>query len=125
MTVFVNYIYDNWLIPVSTTEAIKEEVIWTDGPSSEFKNRYMMNLLQFLTYKYKHQFTWKYFATGHGKGVVDGVGGLAKSLVRAEVMSKKSERTFVQSSLDFACVASRLLQKIFTEHIYTCTTIYN
>ena len=119
MTVFVNYIYDNWLFLDSTTEAIKEEVIWTDSPSSEFKNRYMMNLLQSLTSKYKHQFTWKYFATGHGKGVVDGVGGRAKSLVRAEVMSKKSERTIVQSSLDFACVASRLLQKTLTEHIYT------
>ena len=30
----------------------------------------------------------KYFATSHGKGVVDGIGGRAKSIVRRKVMSK-------------------------------------
>ena len=29
----------------------------------------------------KKVFSWKYFATSHGKGVVDGIGGKAKALV--------------------------------------------
>jgi len=44
-----------------------EEVIWTDGPSSEFKNRFMAALLKELSGKYNKTFTWKYFATSHGK----------------------------------------------------------
>lgn len=41
-----------------------------------------MKILYNLSQKYQKDFSWKYFATSHGKGVVDGVGGRAKSLVR-------------------------------------------
>ena len=71
------------------------ETIWSDGPSSEFKNRFMVYLLQHLSRKYNKPFTWKYFATSHGKGVVDGVGGRAKSIVRMAMMSKGSESPVV------------------------------
>ena len=33
-------------------------------------------------------FTWNYFATGHGKGIVDGYGGEAKSVAYEQVLSK-------------------------------------
>ena len=40
-----------------------------------------MKLLNQLSLQYNKIFGWKYFASSHGKGAVDGVGGKAKSLV--------------------------------------------
>ena len=76
-----------------------------------------MKLLQISSKKYGCRFTWKYFATSHGKGIVDGIGGRAKSIVRTEVMSKKTQRTVVQSSKDFARTAGRLSDKTTVIHI--------
>lgn len=106
---FVNHLYDKELVPDSPVMQGTEEVIWTDGPSSEFKNRFMASLLKELSVKYNKTFTWKYFATSHGKGVVDGVGGRAKSLVRSAVMSKRKSAPVVQSASDFAGVVSKLM----------------
>ena len=54
--------------------------------------------------------SWKCFATSHGKGVVDGIGGRSKSLVRQAVMSKaNSIRPIVQSAQDFAKEATKLM----------------
>jgi len=65
-----------------------KDVIFTDGPSSEFKNRYCMKLLRSISEKHKRQVSWKYFATSHGKGVINGISGKAKSLVHEKVMIK-------------------------------------
>ena len=116
VAVFLDHLYENHLIPDTPVSSV-EEVIWTDGPSSEFKNKFMIHLIRLLSAKYQRKFTWRYFATSHGKGVVDGVGGRAKSLVRTEVMSKKSDKTVVQSSEDFSNVASRLMRKTTVIHI--------
>ena len=50
-------------------------IIYTNGPSSEFKNRYIVKLVSMLSKKFQCKVSWKYFATSHGKGVVDGIGG--------------------------------------------------
>ena len=60
----------------------------------------MVRLLEVLAQKYKRNFTWKYFATIHGKGIVDGVGGRAKSIVRTAVMSKNA-KMLLQKTTDF------------------------
>jgi len=95
----------------------QHEIIWSDGPSSEFKNRFMVHLIKHLSAKYNKPFTWKYFATSHGKGVIDGIGGRAKSLVRMTVMSKGSGSPVVQNSTDFVRVASGLLNKTSVIHV--------
>ena len=107
VTAFVKHLYDKELTPLSSEMQAVEEVIWTDGLSSEFKNRFMAALLKELSQKFNKIFTWKYFATSHGKGVVDGVGGRAKSLVRSAVMSKQKSAPIVQSATDFAAVVSK------------------
>ena len=53
--------------------------IWTDGPSNHFENKYIFGFIgitlpQLITYKV----FWNYSATSHGKGAVDGVGGIIK-----------------------------------------------
>ncbi|KAF8793879.1 hypothetical protein HNY73_001911 [Argiope bruennichi] len=86
-------------------------IIWSDGPSSEFKNKFICYFLfiLFKTQKHFSSFEWKYSATSHGKGVVDGIGGTAKSRVYAEV---KARRAIVQNAVDFATVAAKVVQNI-------------
>jgi hypothetical protein len=74
------------------TEGVtRPSVIYRDGPSCEFKNKYMAKVLHLLSNKYGGEWYWKFFATSHRKGVVDGVGGKAKSLVRQKCMSKSGK----------------------------------
>ena len=40
-----------------------------------------LHLLHHVSKQHSAKFTWDYFATGHGKGVVDEIGGEAKSMV--------------------------------------------
>ena len=54
---------------------------------------------------------WKFFATSHGKGVVDGIGGKTKSIVRQQVLSQK-KGIIVQNAKDFVSVASKNLKGI-------------
>ena len=73
--VFLDTIYSDL---VSPNEHIDTEIIWSDGPSSEFKNQYMCFLIQELSKKHGKPFIWKFSATSLGKGVFDGVGGKIK-----------------------------------------------
>lgn len=105
---FIDFLYCNiFNAEQPNSENPSEEVIWSDGPASEFKNRYMAKVLNFLSQKYGKPFSWKYFATSHGKGVVDGVGGNVKRLVREKIMSQGEGSPVVQSAKDFADLAAK------------------
>ena len=88
-TVFIDFLYNHF----GVTEAIED--IWSDRPTSKFKNKFMVKFLQPLSQKYNQQFSWKYFATSHGKGIVDGIGRRAKSLVCSKVMSRSMSSSIV------------------------------
>lgn len=78
-------------------------IIWSDGPSSEFKNKFVCYVLFMLSKIQKRfsSFEWKYSATG--KGVVDGIGGTSKSRVYAEV---KARRATECSQFCYSCYES-------------------
>ena len=59
-----------------------------------------------MTQKVNGTISYKYFATSHGKGVVDGIGGPAESVVRWKVMSKYDD-VIVQSSQDVATLVAQ------------------
>ena len=67
---------------------IKQVYVFSDGPSSQFKNKYIANFIH--TFNKIVQIQLNYFATSHGKGVVDGIGGTVKCIVWNAVMSRKS-----------------------------------
>lgn len=79
----------------SKTKVLK---IWSDGPSSQFKNKFMAALIQLLETRFKVKVVWNFFATSHGKGSVDGLGAVVKNRVKRLV---KSRRVIVNSSADF------------------------
>ena len=68
---FIETLYKEHILP---NETVQEEIIWSDGPTSEFKNCYMQHLIQKLSAIYNKPFVWKFSATAHGKDVVNGVG---------------------------------------------------
>ncbi|KAK3755434.1 hypothetical protein RRG08_008009 [Elysia crispata] len=93
--------------------------IFSDGPSAEFKNKFCVKMLDMLKKEFKLTNTklqWNYSATSHGKGIVDGIGGRAKSLVRKAVMSKRN-KVVVQSAHDFAEIAKSLMEKTVVVYV--------
>ena len=93
------------------------EVIWSDGPAAEFKSKFMKQWIQNLSLKCNKPFTWKFFATSQGKGVVDGVGEKVKSTIRRKVMSQGKNRLNVQDAESFASAARKLISSTKMIHI--------
>ena len=75
---------------------IDEVIIWSDGPSAEFKNQFVTGkLLHELMMVFEKPYTWKYFETSHGKGISDGIGGA----LRARVTNHANINTFDATKL--------------------------
>ena len=72
-------------------------LLWSDGTSSQFKNRFMARFKEMSEEKLASNIRWNFFATSHDKGAVDGVGGVLKqrawNKVKArQVVIRRSER---------------------------------
>lgn len=83
--------------------------IFSDGCTSQFKNRYTMSSLLWYSLEHEISATWSFFATSHGKGAVDGIGGAAKRAVWTYVKARKAK---VSSAADFAKCAEMRLNNI-------------
>lgn len=59
-------------------ETVKKVLIWSDGPACQFKNRFIVAALKPLQEKHGIEITWNFFATSHGRGPVDGIGGAVR-----------------------------------------------
>ena len=94
-------------------EDIKQLQIFSDGPSSQFKNRFIVAAVPALEAKYGLAIIWNYFATSHGKGPVDGIGGSTKRFVWNLVRSGKAQ---VMSSTGFTKAASSM-PKVTVTHM--------
>jgi len=68
---------------------IQEVRVWTDGPASQFKNRFIVAAMDLLSQRHNIQIRWNYFATSHGKGPVDGVGGTLKRVAADKVRTRQ------------------------------------
>ena len=71
-------------------DSVKTVRIWSDGLSSQFKNRYIAAALSWLQAETDIQIDWNVFAARHGKGAVDGIGGTIKHLSGRRVVNGKS-----------------------------------
>ncbi|XP_063230878.1 uncharacterized protein LOC134535630 [Bacillus rossius redtenbacheri] len=78
--------------------SVSDVRIWSDGPSSQFKNRYIAEAMITLANEHKKKISLNYFATSHGKGPVDGIGGAIKRQIWLKVKSRKS---IVHNATDF------------------------
>ncbi len=79
------------LADLTAKEAITKVDIFSDGPSSQFKNQFVFNLLPVLReLHHLESLNWHFFATSHGKGAVDGIGGTVKRNVWMETLSRRA-----------------------------------
>ena len=64
--------------------------MWSDGPSSQFKNQFNFTTLLFHEHNHQALADWNFFATSHGKGGNDGVGGDVKNAVWRKTLQMKA-----------------------------------
>ena len=69
---------------------IEEMHVLSDGASSQFKQRFLFSNLYRWEKDFDIKLQWHFFATSHGKGVVDGLGGTVKRSVWRYVRSGKA-----------------------------------
>ena len=72
--------------------------VFSDGCAAQFKNRYTLMNLCYMEEDYGVTGTWSFFASSHGKGSVDAVGGTVKRSVWRMV---KSRREIVKEAATF------------------------
>lgn len=89
------YLYTLMLRLPKTTKVVK---IWSDGPVSQFKNKFIAAAIVLFEKLFPFKVVWNHFATAHGKGAVDGIGAVAKKMVRRLVLSRK---VIVNNAKDF------------------------
>ena len=122
VTAFLKVILDE----IKSSESFKEvqEVrVWTDGPSSQYKNRYIFYLLQQIQPLLEPiTLVWNFFATSHGKGPCDGLGGTVKRIVQRKIRTGAE----VRSAQDFcqAVNANIKVSEISSEETHQiCSTL--
>ena len=69
--------------------SVKTVSNWTDRPAFQFKNRFIAAAMISLQEKHNMNIHWNLFATSHGKGPVDGIGGIVKRYVWIAVKQMK------------------------------------
>ena len=76
---------------VSSGINIQELHMFSDGAGSQFKNRFILSQVAqpSLLHANLRSLDWSFFATAHGKGPVDGVGGTVKRAVWRRILQEK------------------------------------
>ena len=73
---------------------VREIKVISDGAASQFKQRFLFSNLYVWKDLFSVDLEWNFFATSHGKGVVDGIGGTVKRSVWRQVRAGKENVTF-------------------------------
>ena len=88
--------------------------VFSDGPTSQFKQRFLFSNLHYWEQDHDISIRWNFFATSHGKGVVDGIGGTVKRAVWRHIRSEKSHITSPQ---EYSVLAKQLCPNIQVEYV--------
>ena len=88
--------------------------VFSDGPTSQFKQRFLFSNLHYWEQDHDISIRWNFFATSHGKGVVDGIGGTVKRSVWRHIRSEISHITTLQK---YSALTKQLCPSIQVEFI--------
>lgn len=86
---------------------LEEIDLFSDGAAQHFKQKFMFVFITSLFESRGIKVNWHFFATSHGKGAVDGIGGTIK---RTVFSAMKTRRAHVGSAEEYAQVASDFTQ---------------
>ena len=104
------YVFNKALLDAVSREiSFKQVHYWSDGAGSQFKNRFNLACVLYHPLDFGTQATWSFFETAHGKGAVDGVGGVIKRAVWRAILQ---DRAVVNSAEEFARVAENECLKV-------------
>ena len=84
--VFIDNILQNIVKPQDYN--ITKLHLWSDGPNNQFKNKIIAVGLHWLESRFNVSKVWNFFATSHGKGPVDVIGGTVKRLVSNQIIRR-------------------------------------
>ena len=99
---FMTYLFNHL---ATKNPQIKTINIFSNGAISQFKQRYLFSNLHEWETDFGVQLVWNFFATSHGKGAVDGIGGTLKRSVWRVV------RAGTKSPIDAASYAGIATQR--------------
>ena len=88
--VFMDYIIDYLKKKFSSINTLN---IFSDGAGSQFKQKFLFSNLYHWEQEHQLNLKWNFFATSHGKGVVDGLGGSVKRSVWRHIRSGQAHIT--------------------------------
>lgn len=71
-------------------ENLKKITIYSDGCAGQFKNRFILSTLCYSVLDWGVELSWSFFASGHGKGAVDGIGAIVKRALWSAIMTRKA-----------------------------------
>ena len=101
-----------WKLLSQSPASLKTLKIWSDGPSPQFKNKFIAALISCLEARFGLKIFWNCFATSHGKGCVDGIGATLKTIVRKHIRARD---VIVNSASDFVTAFNLTQSKISVE----------
>lgn len=64
---------------------LKTVHVFSDGPSSQYRQKNNFYLINYFASFYKIDITWSFFESDHGKGVADAIGGVVKRCLDRQV----------------------------------------
>lgn len=105
-----------WKLVSNLPSSCKILKIWSDGPTSQFKNKFMAAVISFFEEKFNIKIIWNYFAASHGKGCVDGLGATVKTIVRKHIRARD---IIVNNAFDFVQAFKMTPSKIDIEEMNT------
>lgn len=89
---------------------VKKLYFFSDGAGSQYKNKFNFFNLIYFEKGYNVKAEWHFFATSHGKGACDGIGGcIKKKAYRTSLQSKNTPLTTTKKLYDWA---KRFFKKI-------------
>lgn len=111
----------NWKYLTDRSCFPHRHVVWSDGCSAQFKSATCWyHLGRYHNYTASPQLpggcqlAWNYFATGHGKGEVDGAGALLKRELRKEQMKPNAMK--IQNAADAVAYLKHSANKYHASH---------
>ena len=109
--VFMQHIFQTIRAKFPSVESIN---VFSDGPTSQFKQRFLFSNLHYWEQDHDISIIWNFFATSHGKGVVDGIGGTIKRAVWRHIRSEKSHITTPQ---EYSALAKQLCPNVQVQFV--------
>lgn len=88
--------------------------IFTDNCAGQLKNKFSLSNICFFEKDFDVQVEWNFFASSHGKGAMDRVGGVVK---RTAWQAVKARKTIITSAYKFFLYVSKKLTGIQTIHV--------